>query len=151
MILLEMILGYLGPVIAIMVWILTALASWRVFLKAGVPGWKALIPIYREYNIFRIAWKEKQFFIYIVVVIVYSVMEVITQRAGVLSIWGTVGAVLNLVVIYYEVMVKIYLARSFGRSRGFGLFLYFLEPVAISALGFGTDVYGGPAGNPDAK
>ena len=149
MIILEMVLGYFGIAIAVMLWLITALASWRVFVKAGVPGWKSLIPIYREYQLFRIAWDSKQFLIYAGIVIISGVMEVLAGDTNQFSVWGMAGAVIDLGVIYYEVMLKMYLARSFGRSRAFGLFLYFLEFLGMTSLGFGPYEYEGPAGAKD--
>ena len=31
---------------AVMFYILTVIATWKIFKKAGEPGWKCLIPIY---------------------------------------------------------------------------------------------------------
>lgn len=31
------------------IWILTVIAKWRIFTKAGLAGWKSIIPIYSDY------------------------------------------------------------------------------------------------------
>lgn len=42
--------------IAILFYILTVAAQWVVFQKAGIAGWKSIIPIYNSYCLFKIAW-----------------------------------------------------------------------------------------------
>jgi len=141
MIFTSMIIGYFGGVVAALVWIVTALATWRVFVKAGEAGWKALVPGLREYTIFRIAWNSRAFWIYLAVVMAASFMEVAADRAGALTVYGIVGSVIDIAVIYYEVVVKMKLAQCFGRSRAFGLFLYFVEFLGMTSLSFGPYDY----------
>lgn len=43
------------------IWILTVIAKWRIFTKAGLAGWKSIIPIYSDYCTYRIAWNKKAF------------------------------------------------------------------------------------------
>ena len=39
--------------IAILFYILTVAAQWVVFQKAGIAGWKSIIPIYNSYCLFK--------------------------------------------------------------------------------------------------
>ena len=60
--------GLLGLVMAfMMVWvigyILVLVARWKVFDKAGIAGWKSLIPIYSDYCTYKISWKTTFFWI----------------------------------------------------------------------------------------
>ena len=58
---LNMVMGAFFIVIA---WyVLTLVARWRVFTKAGLAGWKSLIPLYSEYCTFKISWKTTFFWI----------------------------------------------------------------------------------------
>ena len=36
--------------------VILIIARWRVYTKAGEPGWGSLIPFYNEYLLFKIAW-----------------------------------------------------------------------------------------------
>ena len=40
--------------------ILLRIAKWRIFAKAGIPGWKSLIPIYEGYLTFKIATESRK-------------------------------------------------------------------------------------------
>ena len=42
-------------IFAIIVGILTIIANWKIFTKAGEKGWKSLIPIYNTIILFKIA------------------------------------------------------------------------------------------------
>ena len=48
--------------IAILFYILTVAAQWVVFQKAGIAGWKSIIPIYNSYCLFKIAWGMDGYF-----------------------------------------------------------------------------------------
>lgn len=48
-------------IVCILIGILTLIAYWRIFTKAGVAGWKAIIPYYSGYVMFKIAWKTSVF------------------------------------------------------------------------------------------
>lgn len=93
-------------------------AWWKVFTKAGEPGWAALIPIYNAYVFLKIV-----------------------GRPG----WWLLLYLVPLVNVIIAVIVQVDLARSFGRGIGFALGLIFLSPIFILILGFSEIRYEGPA------
>lgn len=97
------------------------IAQWRVFVKAGEPGWKILIPIYNIYTLFKIAWG---------------------------SGWKFLWLLVPLANIVVGIMLAFKLARSFGKGTGFGFGLLFLMPLFILILAFGPARYIGPDGVP---
>ena len=48
------------------VMVLTIIASWIMYAKAGEPGWAAIVPFYSSYVRFKIAGKKKLFWGYLV-------------------------------------------------------------------------------------
>ena len=46
----------IGIATSIVFGILSLIATWRVYTKAGQPGWAALIPLYNMYILYKIAW-----------------------------------------------------------------------------------------------
>lgn len=96
-------------------------AQWRIFQKAGQPGWACIIPIYNVYILLRIVGKPGWWLVLMLVPFVNIV----------LAIWMT-----NL------------LSKSFGKDTGFTLGLIFLSPIFIPILGFGSAKYIGPYGDP---
>ena len=105
----------IGSLVGLVVWIA---AAWRVYAKAGAPGWTCLIPFYNLVVLLEIA-----------------------HRPG----WWLFLLFLPYVGIIFYVIVLVDVARWFGKGIGFGLGLAFLSPVFFPILGFGSAVYeGGP-------
>jgi hypothetical protein len=105
--------GLLGSVFGIIVLI----AMWKVFTKAGKPGWAVLIPFYN----------------------LYVLLEIV-GRPG----WWLLMFLIPIVNVIFLVTVNFDLAKSFGKGTGFGLGLIFLTPIFILILGFGSAQYIGP-------
>ena len=104
-------------VVAIMV--VFIIGVWKVFVKAGQPGWAVLIPFYNAYILLKIA-----------------------GRPG----WWIVLFLIPLVNIAIGVIVAIDLAKAFGQSALFGVVLLFLlGGIGYLVLGFGNYRYVGPA------
>ena len=52
--------------ISVVVSILFVIGMWKMFAKAGEPGWASIIPFYNLYVLFKITWaKEPNFFYYL--------------------------------------------------------------------------------------
>ena len=89
---------------------------WKVFEKAGQPGWAAIIPFYNFYVILKIV-----------------------GRPG----WWLILLLIPLVNFVIAIIVYIDLAKSFGKSTGFGIGLVFLGFIFFPILGFGDAQYQG--------
>ena len=97
---------------------------WRVFTKAGQPGWGALIPFYNMYILLKIV-----------------------GRPG----WWMALLFIPFVNFVITLIVSIDLAKAFGRSSTFGVLgLFLFSFIGYPMLGFGKDQYVDPtvAGTP---
>ena len=94
------------------------IAIWKIFTKAGKPGWAVLIPIYNAYILLEIVGREWWWLI-------------------LLTIPG-----INLIFL---IILVFDLAKSFGKDPGFGFGLLVLSPIFIAILGFGNAQYIGPS------
>jgi Mce-associated membrane protein len=104
--------------VALAIAILFVVAMWRVFIKAGRPGWASIVPFYNAYVLLKIV-----------------------GRPG----WWLVLLFVPLVNIVFGIIVAIDLARVFGRGAAFGFFwLGLFSPVGYLILGFGDARYLGP-------
>lgn len=97
--------------------VLTIIAMWKIFSKAGKPGWACLIPFYSQYCLFDIAWGSGWLFLLTFVPCVNFVI---------------------MIMLYFK------LAKAFGRGTGFGFGLLFLNTIFVLILGLGKDEYIGP-------
>lgn len=97
--------------------ILIIVAMWRIFTKAGKPGWAAIIPIYD----------------------VIVLLEIVGR-----PLWWVILYFIPLVNIVIGLIVLVDLAKAFGKGTGFALGLIFLSPIFMPILGFGKAQYVGP-------
>lgn len=96
--------------------VLCILAWWKMFEKAGMPGWKALIPFYNMYCLYKIAFGRDKGWMFL------------------LTLVPCVGAVIGIIL-------NIRLAQNFGYGVGFALGLIFLNPIFMLILAFGGSQY----------
>ena len=89
-------------------------AGWKIFDKAGQPGWAALIPLYNMYIFLKIAGKPG---------------------------WWLLLLLVPLVNIIVGVIVFIALAKRFGKGGGFAAGMLFLPFIFCPILGFGDARY----------
>lgn len=101
--------------------IINIAAFWRIFEKAGKPGWASLIPVYNIIILLEIVGKPWWWLLLMLIPIVNIIF----------SIW----------------MVNL-LSKSFGKSEGFTVGLIILAFIFYPILAFGNAQYKGPAGIP---
>jgi Ca2+/Na+ antiporter len=101
------------------VMVVVIIGGWKMFEKAGQPGWAILIPFYNLYIMLKIA-----------------------GRPG----WWLLLYLIPLVNLVIAIIVAIDIAKAFGQSAVFGFFLLFLlGGIGYLILGFGNYRYQGPA------
>ena len=98
--------------------ILMIAALWKIFSKAGQPGWAAIIPIVNTYFTIKIAGRPW---------------------------WWLILMLIPFVNFIVWIMLCIDLAKSFGKGAGFGIGLLLLPIIFFPILGFGSAQYHGPA------
>ena len=95
---------------------------WKVFVKAGKPGWASIVPIYN----------------------VLTELEIIGRPW-----WWLLLMLVPLVNIVISIIVLFDLAKVFGKGTGFGFGLLLLSLIFMAILAFGDAKYLGPiAGQP---
>lgn len=107
--------GYLIFCLAIMV--VTLVGMWKVYAKAGKPGWGAIIPFYNMYCLFDMAFGNG---------------------------WLFLLSFVPCVNVIFGIMLNFKLAKAFGKGVGFGFGLLFFNVIFMLILGFGDAEYIGP-------
>ncbi|WP_312429060.1 DUF5684 domain-containing protein [Lacrimispora sp.] len=124
-------------VFLLVVCILLLVSNWKIFSKAGKPGWASLIPFYNLYIMSDIAFGNLSYFIAVLITGVVSFLggfldiSILSSLAGLASF-----------VIYIIYCVK--LSKAFGRSGGFAAGLVLLPLIFFPILGLGSSEYVGP-------
>lgn len=111
--------GFLLFVVYIALIVAGIAGFWKVFEKAGQPGWAALIPIYNLYVLLKVA-----------------------GRPG----WWILLFLIPFVNIVTYLIVALDVAKAFGKSTGFGVVgLWIFSYIGYVMLGFGEASYQKPA------
>lgn len=104
-------------IIMLAVAIVALVGLWKMFGKAGKPGWAAIVPFYNMYCLFEMSFGNGWLFL--------------------LTFVPCVGAVFQIILCFK-------LAKAFGQGVGFGFGLLFLAPIFYMILGFGNADFIGP-------
>ncbi len=110
-------MGYLSFIFITVIIII--IARWKIYDKAGKPGWASIIPIYDTIVLLEIIGKP---------------------------IWWLVLLFIPFVNIIFAIIIFNALAKSFGKGSGFTVGLIFLPFIFFPILGFGDAQYIGPVG-----
>ncbi len=121
-------------------YLLYVIGTWKIFTKAGVAGWKSIIPLYNVYNVYKICWKTSFFWIWFIAFIVFLVASSITGSNAASGI----SYIALIVVMILRLIQKYKLAKAFGYGIGMTLGLLFLPEIFLLILGFGSATYQKP-------
>lgn len=104
----------MGLILNIALFVLVIAGAWKLYTKAGQPGWGVIVPIYNLFLLLKIAGRPWWFLLLFIIPLV------------------------NLVV---AIIVSIDVAKCFGKGVGTGLGLAFLPFIFYPILGFGEATY----------
>lgn len=111
--------GVVFLLIQLAILVLVIAGMWKVFTKAGQPGWAAIIPIFNLFILLKIVGRPW---------------------------WWLVLMFIPIVNIVILAILSMDVAKSFGKGLLFAVGLFFLSPIFYCILGFGSAQYQGPAG-----
>jgi hypothetical protein len=102
-------------IIGFVFYVLIVVALWKVFSKAGYPGWLAIIPIVNAF--------------------------ILVKVAG-FSAWLGLLYLIPIVNIVFYIIVALRVGKAFGHGAVFSIFLLWIFSfVGYLILGFGSDTY----------
>ena len=112
--------GVIFIIVYVAIVVLLIASYWKVFEKAGKPGWAAIVPIYN----------------------VIVILEIIGK-----PLWWVILLFIPFVNIIFGIMMVNLLSKSFGKDVGFTIGLLFLPFIFLPILGFDKSIkYIGPSG-----
>ena len=106
--------GFLGPLLMLAITVFFLASLWKLFTKAGKPGWASLVPIYNVIVLLQIAGRPA---------------------------WWLLLMIIPVVNFFVVLVVAIDVAKNFGKGTGFGVGLFFLGFIFYPILGFGDARY----------
>ncbi|MCK9481768.1 MAG: DUF5684 domain-containing protein [Bacteroidia bacterium] len=99
----------------ILILALIIISLWKVFEKAGKPGWAAIVPIYN----------------------IVILLEIVKKPT-----WWILLLLIPFVNVIIAIIIYIELAKAFGQGVGFAIGLLLLSIVFFPLLAFGDYKYG---------
>lgn len=99
--------------------VVTIIAMWKIFVKAGRPGWQSIVPIYSSWVLFEIVG--------------YPGWWALLSLVPVVSIFPAI----IMIIAYYKI------AKLFGKSDGFAVASIFFPFVTFPMLAFGNAQFQG--------
>lgn len=110
-------LGIIGWLLYMAVGVFYLFCMWKIYVKAGKPGWAAIVPIYN----------------------ILVQLEIVGRPW-----WYLLLLFVPVVNVVISIMILFDLAKVFGKSTGFGFGLLFLSFIFIPILAFGDAQYQAP-------
>ena len=155
--------GFAGAIVAfiavfgIIFCILMIIANWKIFEKAGEPGWKSIIPIYNVYIMFKIVNMKNWFWWILGLSVIGSIIASVNNSASFYYMSGAeiqttdISQVPTIVIVtmFIEAVVTIWAgivyayrtSKVFGHGLGYTFGLIFLPNIFQLILGFGKSKY----------
>lgn len=110
--LIALLAGYFIVLMAIVVFMIAC--QWKIYSKAGKPGWACLVPIYN----------------------IVVLLEIVKK-----PIWWLILLMVPIVNIVIAIIVLVELAKAFGKDAGFAIGMLLLPIVFYPMLAFGSAQY----------
>ena len=104
-------------IFGLVLFIVVIIGGWKLFEKAGQPGWASIVPIYQGVVLLKIVDKPVWWILLLIFV-----------------------PVVNIII---AIIVCLELAKKFGKGAGFGIGLLLLPFIFSPILGFGKAEYQG--------
>ena len=108
-------IGAVGFIIYLLVIVFIVIVPlWKIFVKAGKPGWAAIVPIYN----------------------IIVLLEVVRK-----PLWWIFMFLIPIVNIVFLIMMYDALSKAFGKDTGFTVGLILLSFIFFPILGYGSATY----------
>ncbi len=148
--------------VALAVGIVTIIAYWKLFEKAGVEGWKAIIPYYNTFKIAQIATGNDLIgwltvgasAASVVISVLIQVAQVFVGTDNITAsifviIFSLISMAVSLALAGLSGYTHFMLGKSFGKSTVWNVLMIFFPFFLVIAMGFDKNLtYVGPKGEP---
>ncbi len=105
-------------IVVLAITLIMVVSLWKLFTKAGKPGWASIVPVYNTIMLLEVAGRPA---------------------------WWFLLAFVPFFGIWVEIVVILDFVKSYGKSTGFGVFAIFFPYIAFPILAFSKAQYIAPA------
>lgn len=136
-------------ILSLVILVIDIIAWWKIFEKAGLKGWKSLIPIYSQYCLYRISGMSGWWcFFPVIPSMLFSIAGVnltaenvtfTDTQMGNPLVW--IAIILSIVAAIVSIVQVVKIAEGFKKGTGFKIASVFFSPITYLILAFGKDKY----------
>lgn len=132
----------LTAVISLALMILLIVSNWKIFVKAGEPGWKAIIPFYNAYTQYKFSvgngWMFLTMYVpYFFMMIFTNLMNSNTDSL----VFPILVIIMGVITLVSFIWLNIKMCRCFGKGIGFAIGAIILPIIFYPILAFGSAQY----------
>lgn len=113
--------------------VVIAVAQWKLFTKAGVEGWKSIIPLYNTYKVIEIAFNGTKNWLFIGTIISFATGFV----SEMFNIQGTMISVILLAVSIINIYINIEFVKRYA-STGMAIASLFVPFIILPIIAFSS-------------
>lgn len=122
----------------VVVYVVYVIGMWKAFAKAGEEGWKAIIPIYNMYIMYKISWKTSMFWITLALAVVAGIFNALVTVG---AFFAVLSSLVSIALVVISIMLLYKFSKAYGYGAGFTVGLIFLPFIFVLILGFGSAEY----------
>ncbi len=131
------------------IYLIFVVAWWKIFKKAGIAGWKSIIPFYNFYLIYRISGMSGWWILLPIIssilmscgaTYIYDDFGNATQIVSI-NAFGVIGYIGAFASVIVEIVQNVKLSGNFGKGTLFKVCSVLFTPITTLILGFGGAKY----------
>ncbi len=127
--------------LAVIYGVLLIVGDWKLFTKAGKPGWHSIIPILNFYDEYDLCWSGMMGIVFCVASCISAYINNFIAEPNTVAVMF--ASVLSVITFVLHVVQSWKLAKAFGKGTGYFIFLLFFDRIAKAVLGLGNSQYCG--------
>ncbi len=132
--------GIVSVALIVICCVLIIIAMLKIFEKANLPGYYAIIPVYNVYVLFKLVWNEFNFYFSVVLLILSNILELAFEEIPNVFIL-VVSLIISIASLIHTIELCKRISRSFNHKVGYTIGLLFLPAVFLLILGLNSDEY----------
>lgn len=142
---------FLFVFLLVVIALLALAANWRLFQKMGYEGWKAMIPLYNQFLLFKAVFGNGwlALVVWLMPVIAGSLSMGVLFIAAMIRQLQAISALLSMLIMIGAAVIVVFLclklmfglARSFHRPAAFGWGLLLMPTLFTFLLAFSSSTY----------
>ena len=121
--------------------IVEIIARIKIFEKLSVPIWKGIIPFYSDYVLAENVWDSKFIILEWILILTSIIASAMTGIKFIGIIFRIIAFIIPFAIAAIRFRLNMWLSKSFNKSTGFTIGLFFLPVIFELILGFDKSQY----------